>query len=66
MTRLMIVMTSEEADALIKIATRELRDPREQMRVILRRELKRHGLLESTDAKDRAEHLPAQPCTASE
>ncbi|MGQ9683841.1 MAG: hypothetical protein ACUVX9_14995 [Anaerolineae bacterium] len=46
MPRLMVTLTVSEAAALARLAEKELRDPREQIRALVRRELLRHGLLE--------------------
>lgn len=45
MVRLQVRLDPTEADALAKLAFRELRDPRDQVRLILRTELERRGLL---------------------
>jgi hypothetical protein len=44
--RLQVILEPEEADALLKLASAELREPREQMRLIIRRELVRKRLLQ--------------------
>lgn len=49
MVKLQITLEGREADALAELAARELRDPREQVRFILRRELEQHGLLSEAD-----------------
>ena len=49
MVRFQIVLNSEEADALNKWANSEYRDPREQVRFVLRRELIRLGWIPSED-----------------
>jgi len=56
--RLQIALTSLEADGLLKLANADLRDPREQMRFILRKELERAGLL-VLDSQSREEQ-PAE------
>ena len=43
--RFQIVLESNEAEALLALARAELRDPREQARLLLRRELVRRKLL---------------------
>ncbi len=43
--RLMITLTSNECDALMSMADTDLRDPREQLRYLLREEAGRRGLL---------------------
>lgn len=45
LTRIVIPLEVEERRALDMLAVRELRDPREQVRFILRAELERRGLL---------------------
>jgi hypothetical protein len=44
-TRMMVTLTDDEADALLRMADAELRDPREQLRLLLRQEARRRGLL---------------------
>jgi len=46
MPRLIISISNKELDALVKLAQCEMRDPREQMRFILRQELLEHQLLD--------------------
>jgi hypothetical protein len=41
MVRLQVSLTADEAEALAKWAAEELRDPRDQIRLIVRRELQR-------------------------
>ena len=53
-TRLMVSLTSSEANALARIADVELRDPREQLRLLLRQELQRRGLLACDIADEQA------------
>jgi hypothetical protein len=47
MVRLQITLDQIEADVLISWATAELRDPREQIHLVLRQELERRGLLQA-------------------
>jgi hypothetical protein len=47
MARLTVNLHVSEHDALLKLAKIELRDPRDQLRAILRAELERRGLLAS-------------------
>lgn len=55
MVRLQVTLTPDEADMLAKWAAKELRDPREQIRYLVRQELiKQHDL------------LPAEPPTNNE
>ena len=44
--RITIPVSRSEWAALAQLAKQEIRDPREQLRVILRQELQRRGLLE--------------------
>ena len=44
-TRLQITLSPREADALARLAGSELRDPRDQIRLMVRGELERSGLL---------------------
>ncbi len=46
-SRLMITLAEDEAEALARAATKELRDPREQARFLLRQELVRQGWLKA-------------------
>jgi hypothetical protein len=46
MVKLQVTLSPREADALSRLATAQLRDPREQIRLIVRRELRRRRLLE--------------------
>lgn len=45
MVRLQIVLSRTEAEALTRWAISELRDPRDQVRFLLQRELQDRGLL---------------------
>lgn len=45
MIKLQVTLDEAEADALAKLAYSELRDPRDQIRLIVRRELEKLGLL---------------------
>ncbi len=47
MVRLQVMLDPAEAEALATWAECELRDPRDQIRLVLRRELERLGLLEA-------------------
>ena len=49
MTRITLTLEMPEKNALIKMAAKELRDPRYQAVLILRRELERRGFLPVTD-----------------
>ena len=48
--RLTIKLNQKEVDALIKLSQENLRHPREQVRLIIRRELERNGLLTIQDS----------------
>lgn len=50
MVRLQIVLDLEEAEALQTLAMGELRDPRDQVRLIVRRELQHRQLLRTDPA----------------
>ncbi len=43
--RLMVTLTGEEPSALTRMAADDCRDPREQLRYLLREEARRRGLL---------------------
>ena len=45
MARMMITLQENEREALRTMAQREMRDPRQQAAMIIRRELERAGLL---------------------
>jgi hypothetical protein len=49
MRRLTLLMKDEEKAALDELARREFRDPRDQLRLILCEEARRHGLLPADD-----------------
>ncbi|NLE75619.1 MAG: hypothetical protein GX605_02555 [Chloroflexi bacterium] len=49
--KLQVVLEPAEARALQSLAARELRQPRDQIRAIVRQELERAGLLEVGDAQ---------------
>ena len=55
MVRLQIVLDFEEADALQTLALGELRDPRDQVRLIVRRELQHRKLLSADLAPSRGD-----------
>jgi len=60
MVRLQIVLDPGEAEALAMWAESELRDPRDQIRLVLRRELQRQGLLDANHEALAGEEGPAQ------
>ncbi len=53
MVRLQITLTEEEADALAVLGELEMRDPRQQVRQVLREALEKRGLLASQEAPSR-------------
>ena len=58
MVRLQVLLDPTEADLLARLAASELRDPRDQIRLVIRQELQRRGLLPNPDdgaASQRAE-----------
>jgi hypothetical protein len=59
-TRLMITLNGDEANALMHIADQELRDPREQLRLFLREEMRRRGFLKPEQERMAAQ-VDAQP-----
>ena len=50
MVRLQVLLDSTEASVLAQWAASELRDPRDQIRLLLHQELQRRGLLPTTIA----------------
>lgn len=48
MTRITVNLTMQEREALIALAGKELRHPRAQAALIIRKELQRQGLIEVT------------------
>jgi hypothetical protein len=61
MVRLQVVLDPAEADALARWAASELRDPRDQLRLVLRQELERRGLLRFTERMPTGQEGLAQP-----
>ena len=61
MVRLQVVLDPAEADALARWAASELRDPRDQIRLVLRQELERRGLLRFTERVPNGHEGLAQP-----
>jgi len=65
MARITITLYSDEQEALLALARRERRDPREQAALCIRRELERRGLLRTlvelseSDAIAQVEHRAA-------
>jgi hypothetical protein len=58
MVRLQIVLDPAEAEALAMWAESELRDPRDQIRLVVRRELERRGLLHVTEGSPEGSRGP--------
>ena len=46
MSRIVIILAEQERKALVELARHEMRYPRDQVRLILRQELERRGLIE--------------------
>ena len=65
MPMLKIVLLPTEREALLTLADRELRDPRQQAAVIIRRELQRRGLLTADDTPDARPAQEVQHAQAS-
>ncbi len=63
-TRLMVTLTDGESDALTRMADEELRDPREQMRYLLRGEACRRGLLGSDQRMEEEEEQDGKATVA--
>ena len=49
MYRVQVVLDEDEAKALVKLAEIKIRDPRDQIRVLVRGELERQGLLSARE-----------------
>lgn len=60
MVRLQVVLDPAEAEALAMWAASELRDPRDQIRLVLRQELERRGLLQVTEHAHKGLEGPSQ------
>jgi hypothetical protein len=52
MVRFKVDLTDEEFQSLVRLSGAELRTPREQLRFLLREELKRLGLLKDDSKED--------------
>jgi len=57
MTRITVTLCQDERKALITLANRERRDPRQQAALCIRRELERCGLLPASDQQPQAEEV---------
>ena len=49
MPRVVIPLSEEERDALVELARAQVRDPRDQVRVMVRQELRKLGLLHASE-----------------
>jgi hypothetical protein len=56
--RLLVTLARHEAEALDRMADEELRDPREQLRMLLREELRRRQLLPSNQSQETSDVQP--------
>lgn len=56
MGRISVPLSTDEREALIRIAEVECRDPRDQMRYMLREEGQRRGLISGDEQKEKAAH----------
>ena len=62
MTRITISLSDPEKMALRRLASNEFREPRDQARLILRKELERKGLLQiETPVDTKSTHTQEQP-----
>ena len=59
MSRIYVPIQEDVRLALINLAVRELRSPREQAALIIRQELKRRGLLAEDEPKKGVKHVSA-------
>jgi len=59
MVRLQVMLDPAEADALATWAESELRDPRDQIRLVVRQELKRRGLLHVAENAPEVQESPS-------
>jgi hypothetical protein len=55
MVRMQVVLNQSEARALTQLADSEIREPRDQIRYILRQELEQRGLLPPSDTHQQAQ-----------
>jgi len=60
--RLVVTLDHAEGDALARMAHNDLRDPREQLRWLLREELARRGLLSPSDVPAQEGHAAGRDC----
>jgi hypothetical protein len=65
MTRIQIKLSPEEAGGLVELAQANLRDPREQLRFLLREALQRQGFLITTPSGASKEDEPLDGDTTS-
>jgi len=65
MARIMISLHGDERDALLILAQRERRDPREQAALCIRHELERRGLLKALAELSEPESVTQVECGAA-
>jgi len=63
MPRIVLFLKQQEDDALSKLAESEYRDPRSQAAHILRSELQRRGLIESSPIRELNDKINVEPQT---
>ncbi|HEM61072.1 MAG TPA: hypothetical protein ENO24_02180 [Chloroflexi bacterium] len=59
MVRLQVMLDPVEAEALATWAESELRDPRDQIRLVVRREMERRGLLHGAENPPDVQESPS-------
>jgi len=65
-TRLQIRLNRDEASALARLAASELRDPRDQIRLIVRQTLEQRGYLKANEVqRDDTEDAARPVCTTN-
>jgi hypothetical protein len=64
--RLTVTLEQSEYSALLKVAVAELRNPSDQLRYILRRELERLGLIQAADSGGTAQAQKSEQEASSE
>jgi len=52
-SRMVIRLSESEREALIELARQQMRYPRDQVRLIVRKELVNQGLLKESDSEDK-------------
>jgi hypothetical protein len=63
MIRITVLLSDEERAALLELARRERRDPREQAAHIIHLQLEKSGLLKQSALINLGEYPGAPPCT---